>query len=167
MSASERFVAELVTRIEAQGCSLWLDGGGWGGVDALLTQQTRPHDDVDIVVEAQELDPICAVLTSWGGFTPVPRADTRAWNFVLADMRDRQVDVHVVRFDKDGNGGVYGPPQDGLVYPAQAFVGRGRVGRVPVKCMSVAFQLANRAGYRLRDKDHHDLARLRDRFGPQ
>jgi len=35
--------------LRALGIEIWLDGG-WG-VDALLGEQTRPHKDLDIVVE--------------------------------------------------------------------------------------------------------------------
>ena len=161
MVASAHFVAELVARIEGLGCALWLDGG-WG-VDALLGEQTRPHGDVDIVVEACDLNRIRDALSD-RGFTLAQREDTRPWNFVLADAHDQQIDFHVITFDRDGNG-TYGPPENGQAYPAEAFAGRGRVAAQPVSCMSVTFQLANRSGYELRDKDHHDLARLRARFG--
>jgi lincosamide nucleotidyltransferase A/C/D/E len=39
----------VVGVLEAEGISVWLDGG-WG-VDALLGYQTRDHDDLDVVVE--------------------------------------------------------------------------------------------------------------------
>ncbi len=159
MPASADFVTELVGLIEALGCDVWLDGG-WA-VDALLGEETRPHDDVDIVVQERDLASIGAALAA-RGFAPVQRDDTRAWNFVLADADDRQVDVHVVVFDGDGNG-IYGPPEDGARYPAEAFTGHGVVAGTPVKCMSLAFQLGNRTGFALREKDHHDLRLLHEK----
>ena len=42
-------VLEIVAYLDAAGVRVWLDGG-WG-VDALLGEQTRPHKDLDIVVE--------------------------------------------------------------------------------------------------------------------
>ncbi len=41
-------VLEIVHRLEGAGVVVWLDGG-WG-VDALLGRQTRPHDDVDVII---------------------------------------------------------------------------------------------------------------------
>jgi lincosamide nucleotidyltransferase A/C/D/E len=46
-------VVALYLRLQAVGIPIWLDGG-WG-VDALLGEQTRPHDDLDIVVEERHL----------------------------------------------------------------------------------------------------------------
>jgi len=42
-------VVAFCRRLRALGIEIWLDGG-WG-VDALLGEQTRPHEDLDIVVE--------------------------------------------------------------------------------------------------------------------
>lgn len=157
MVASAEFVEDLVNSITALQCDVWLDGG-WG-VDALLGKETRSHDDVDIVVQAHELDHIHAMLGT-RGFALMDRDDTRAWNFVMSDAGEQQIDFHVVEFDQLGNG-IYGPVENGVYYPAQAFTGRGQIGGTPVKCMSVEFQIANRSGYALRDKDHHDLKLLR------
>ena len=41
-------VLNLYNYFESIGINIWLDGG-WG-VDALLEEQTRPHEDVDIVI---------------------------------------------------------------------------------------------------------------------
>src|SRR6478672_2893398 len=46
MSAED--VVAIVTRLQRAGLPVWLDGG-WG-VDALVRRQTRPHDDLDVVV---------------------------------------------------------------------------------------------------------------------
>lgn len=159
MTASAEFVASLVEEVNALGCELWLDGG-WG-VDALVNEETRSHEDVDIVVQKCDLECIRDALKSLG-FVPMERDDTRTWNFVLVDARDQQIDFHVIEFDTEGNG-IYGPPEHGIYYPAEAFSGRGQVSNTPVKCMSAAFQVTNRSGYELRDKDHHDLQLLRSK----
>lgn len=41
-------VIDIVTRLDAANIAVWLDGG-WG-VDALIGKQTRPHDDLDVVI---------------------------------------------------------------------------------------------------------------------
>ena len=46
-------VIELYETLEKNGISIWLDGG-WG-IDALLEEQTRLHEDVDIIVQEKDL----------------------------------------------------------------------------------------------------------------
>jgi lincosamide nucleotidyltransferase A/C/D/E len=45
-------VVSLYTELQKLNIHIWVDGG-WG-VDALLGEQTRPHEDLDIAI--QELD---------------------------------------------------------------------------------------------------------------
>jgi lincosamide nucleotidyltransferase A/C/D/E len=71
-------VLELCRRLTGLGIPIWLDGG-WG-VDALLGEQTRPHDDLDIVVEEKHLLGLRELLES-EGFKDVERDDSSAWNF--------------------------------------------------------------------------------------
>jgi lincosamide nucleotidyltransferase A/C/D/E len=49
---AERALA-VVARLTESGVSLGLDGG-WG-VDALLGSQTRPHDDLDLIVRLDDV----------------------------------------------------------------------------------------------------------------
>src|SRR5690349_8019290 len=75
-------VCGLLALMKAHRISVWLDGG-WA-VDACLGSQTRRHGDLDIVVEECDVPAAVAALRSCG-YASVPRADTRAWNFVLGD----------------------------------------------------------------------------------
>lgn len=161
MVISAKFASGFIQNLSALGVEVWLDGG-WG-VDALLGLQSRPHDDLDIVVADKDLRKALNMLEE-DGFVPVPRPDTRPWNFVLSDTDGRDVDFHVVVFDSAGNG-VYSLPENGEAYPAEAFSGRGFVNGVPVKCMSATSQIANKQDHELRDKDHHDLRLLRAKLG--
>jgi lincosamide nucleotidyltransferase A/C/D/E len=45
-------VLDLLADLEALGIQIWLDGG-WA-VDALLGEQTRPHDDLDLVSRLED-----------------------------------------------------------------------------------------------------------------
>lgn len=55
---------------------------------------------VDLIVPIDDADVMRAMLEE-RGFGP---AHGRPENFVLRDGRGRQVDVHLVRFDDEGNG---------------------------------------------------------------
>ena len=160
MTTSAKCVAALVEAWSARGVTVWLDGG-WG-VDALLRVETRAHQDVDIVVQEEDLQIVVDILKE-RNFKPLARDDTRPWNFVLVNDSGDEVDIHVVVFDQGGKG-IYGPPENGDAYPAEAFSGHGTVGGVAVRCMSAAFQIENRQGYTLRQKDHHDIDALRKKF---
>ena len=159
MEAQE--AATFYREVQALGVDLWIDGG-WG-VDALLGRQTRPHADLDIVLEAKDCDAVVQILLE-KGYKDVPRDDRRPCNFVLGNDQGKEIDFHIVVFDAEGNG-LYGPPGDleGL-YPADAFQGRGQIGGVAVKCMSPEYQLENHCGYAIRAKDVHDVMALAKAF---
>jgi Aminoglycoside-2''-adenylyltransferase len=91
-------VVEILGWLGTASVDIWLDGG-WG-VDALVGEQTREHNDLDLIVrDAHEHRMREALATH--GFIQV---DADPQNFVLADERGREVDVHPVRFDDQGNG---------------------------------------------------------------
>jgi lincosamide nucleotidyltransferase A/C/D/E len=126
-------VLSLVGLLEVRGIEARLDGG-WG-VDALLGRQTRSHRDLDIVIE-QEQVPRLRQLLAARGFKDESRDDARPWNFVLADGRGLEVDVHAITFDAKGNG-VYGPPDKGELYPAASLTGAGQVQERDVRYISL------------------------------
>ena len=140
---------------------MWL-GGGWG-VDALFGEQTRPHSDLDIVIEQRHVDALCAFLRA-AGYADVPRDDTSAWNFVLGDGQGREVDFHVIVLDAAGNG-IYGPPERGVMFSAESLRGEGRVGGRHVRCIAAEDQVRSHTGYPLRERDYKDVAALCERFG--
>ena len=154
-------VVDLYTRLTDLGIEVWIDGG-WG-VDALLGEQTRPHADVDIVVQQKDV-PKLRELLERQGYVDVPRDDTSAWNFVLGDQRGRLVDVHVVTLDAAGNG-LYGPVEKGVMYPAGSLTGRGVIAGHAVKCISAEHMVQFHTGYQPRETDCQDVAALCARFG--
>ena len=82
-------VIELLHLFESAGVEVWLDGG-WG-VDALLEVQTRPHNDVDIVVRLSDAPRLCEVLSS-RAFNV--RLGGTGSSFVLENLSGLEVDVH-------------------------------------------------------------------------
>lgn len=75
---TEADVCEFLDIVESLTIGIWLDGG-WA-VDAWLGGQTRPHADIDIVIEARDLATLVEALRT-RGYADVPRDDTRPWNF--------------------------------------------------------------------------------------
>ena len=175
-------VTELYLRLLHQGVQLWVDGG-WG-IDALLHRQTRPHKDLDALVQWNDLAP----LTDWlaaEGFRlkeiwsenrwvvhslPLPliarpfgEENAVATAFVLKDERGRELDFHVLRFDERGQGIPLW--QTDFIYSAEALQAVGRIGNTDVRCLSAAMQMQTHTGYSLQDKDLEDLRHLHKRFG--
>jgi lincosamide nucleotidyltransferase A/C/D/E len=133
MTAAE--VLEILDRLDAAGVEWWLDGG-WG-VDALLGRETRPHDDIDFVVGAEDIGRLLAV------FPEFRHVYEDQWPsaYVLQDARGRQLDFHPLEFDESGNGW---QPQSGggrYLWPREALEARGRIGGRDVRCTSPRFQV--------------------------
>lgn len=159
MTASD--VATVLDRLERAEIKAWLEGG-WG-VDALLAKQTRTHDDLDLIVRVDDVPTMREILAK-DGFRLVEGVPDS--NFVLRDARGREIDVHPVRFDREGNG-IY-RMANGLdwVFPASGFGGTGRVGRRQVTCLTPDVQmLCHSTGYEPGATDFHDMHLLNARFG--
>jgi lincosamide nucleotidyltransferase A/C/D/E len=92
-------VVGLLDDLESAGVRVWIDGG-WG-VDALFGKQLRPHDDLDIVVDIDDVATVKTVLQDRGYTFQEGEAPL---SFMQVDPRGRQVDVHPVTFDQKGNG---------------------------------------------------------------
>jgi para-aminobenzoate synthetase len=150
----------------AAGCGvdLVLDGG-WA-VDAHLGSQTRRHADVDVVLRWSHLDALVASLEAHG-FVPVPRGDTRPWNFVLGDAAGRFVDLHVYRAGPDGAGHYGAPGAEQDVFPAEALAGRGRIGGREVAAIAPQALVGFKSGYAVDADDWHDVELLCAAYGLQ
>jgi lincosamide nucleotidyltransferase A/C/D/E len=154
-------VVRLLHRLSSAGVSVWLDGG-WG-VDALVGEQTREHDDLDLLVARRDV-PLLVEKLGYDGYEVAKGALPTC--IVLLDGVGRQVDVHPVEFDAAGDG-IY-RMEDGRdwPYPARGFAGEGVVlGRHAVRCLTADVQILCHAGYELDETDRADLELLRDRFG--
>ncbi|MER5770588.1 alpha/beta fold hydrolase [Streptomyces sp. NPDC001985] len=159
---SARDVHLLLDLFAGAGVRVWVDGG-WG-VDALLGEQTRPHQDLDIAVDRLDFARLRAALTD-AGFTHV--LHDGPFNEVLADPGGRHVDIHQVDFAttrRDGAGTeIHGPL--GLAYPVGSLTATGTVLGRTVDCMSAASQIASHTGYAIDEDDLRDVLALHRRFG--
>jgi lincosamide nucleotidyltransferase A/C/D/E len=154
-------VVRIAERLLAGGVTFWLDGG-WG-IDALVSEQTRPHDDLDMVLALGQADRAIDVLGALGFAVA---EDLRPVRLVLRDLAGRQVDIHPVTFDADGTGRQQGAAPDGgdCMYPASGFTA-GVVAGQCVGCLSAAVQVAHHLGYSPDDADWHDMFLLQTRLG--
>jgi lincosamide nucleotidyltransferase A/C/D/E len=131
-------------------------------VDALLGEQTRPHDDLDIVMAMGQLDAARDALRALGFVLAVDELPTRC---VLRDAGDRRIDVHPVTFDREGGGLQQQPDGPPFRYPPEGLAGTGTIAGRPVRCLSPELQLRCHLGYEPDDDDCHDVRLLCERFG--
>lgn len=153
MTASD--AVAIIRLLERNNIDVRVDGG-WG-VDALLGEQTRPHEDLDIAIRHKDAALIRAVLGA-NGYGEVPRDDSWECNFVLGDDHGHLVDVHTYAYDSAGNF-VYG-----LQYPLDSLDGQGTIAGYPVKCITPEWLVKFHTGYKLDDNDYHDVKQLCRRF---
>ena len=151
-------VLELLAVLRSSGVTATLDGG-WG-VDALVGRETRPHEDLDLVVALGDFSRIQEALRPLGFAL---HADHLPVRFVLRRSGE-QLDFHTVTFDSQG-GGVQPQPGGGSFrYPPEGFV-LGRVRGESVPCISAPVQVLCHLGYEPTPKDVRDVLELCRAFG--
>jgi lincosamide nucleotidyltransferase A/C/D/E len=151
----------LYTELENLGITIWIDGG-WG-VDALLGEETRPHQDLDITIQQKDVSKLRQFLQV-RRFKEIKLEEARPWNFVLGDENGREIDVHVIVIDAVGNG-IYGPAEKGETYPTASLTGTGSINGRSVRCISPEWAIKFHSGYELREKDFRDVSALCKKFG--
>jgi lincosamide nucleotidyltransferase A/C/D/E len=149
-------VQDLLLLADALSVEVWLEGG-WG-VDALLGEQTREHEDIDIVLEARHAEALLGALKR-AGYSEQETSFTTKVHTVWADIQGRTIDLHLIEFDQHGNG-VFGPD----LYPAHGLKGCGTIGGRHVRCITPEVQLEFHAGYEPDANDVHDVTVLCRRF---
>ncbi|MGI9433119.1 MAG: nucleotidyltransferase domain-containing protein [Myxococcota bacterium] len=153
-------VVAVLEALEEAGVRAWLDGG-WG-VDALLGKQTRPHGDLDLVIDRRSASGLEACLRELG----FERANENAYSFVMSHSELGSVDVHGVRFDERGYGAFEVPGGGEWPFPPSAFAGVGTVAGKSVGCLSAEAQVqCHGQGYEPTGDDLQDMAHLQERFG--
>jgi hypothetical protein len=154
-------VLDLLSHFEARGIAVWVDGG-WA-VDALLGEQTRPHDDLDLVARLEQSAAIEDALAERGyvlGYGGPPRS------FELVDDEGHQVDVHPASFRRNGDGVYRMANGEDWIYPAAGFGGRGHILGREVPCLTPEVVLVNHTtGYALDEAHQNDVRALSERYG--
>ena len=130
--------------------------GGWA-VDALLGEQTRPHEDLDVAVFHKDVPKIRTLLEE-RGYSEVPRDDSWECNFVYGNHEGHLVDIHSCTFDEEGNH-IFG-----VKYPYESLQGSIVISRFPVRCVLPEWLVKFHTGYPLEDNDYHDVKLLCQKF---
>jgi leucine dehydrogenase len=151
-------VLEILDRLDAAGIEWWLDGG-WGA-DALLGKQTRPHDDVDFAVRAEDIERLLEV------FPEFRHVYEDQWPsaYVLRDERGRQLDFHPLAFDEHGNGWQRQADGTSALWPREALAAKGEVAGRDVRCTSPQFQIESHVYEGYDDVDWSAVEALCERF---
>ncbi|MBI4086161.1 MAG: aminoglycoside nucleotidyltransferase [Candidatus Liptonbacteria bacterium] len=123
-------VVDFYIQLENMGIGIWVDGG-WS-VDALLGKQLRPHKDLDIAIQWKDVSSLREVLTVQG-YKQV--REYSQWNFVLADDKGHEIDVHAFIYDDKGN------IVKGIMYPAESLTGTGTINGHTVRCILPKYQV--------------------------
>jgi lincosamide nucleotidyltransferase A/C/D/E len=147
-------VVALLDRLAPSARWLWI-GGGWG-VDALVGRETRPHADLDLLVDADSLPAVLDLLAA-DGF--VPTEDWLPVRIEVAHPDGRRVDLHPARPRPDGSAVQAGLDGTEFHYPAGCTT-TGTVAGREVTCLTATQQLTFRQGFTWRPVDHHDVALL-------
>jgi lincosamide nucleotidyltransferase A/C/D/E len=165
MEAAE--LVSLYRALSTANASVWLMGG-WG-VDALAGRQTRPHHDVDLLVEIANLERLRLCLIDLGfalkytWHDEVRRIRDDRWSspleqpsaFVCGHADGREVDVHVVRQSEEGDiEMLWNVP---YAFTAVGLGATGVVAGQSVRCLSREMQLQAHTGYALPAQHLQDL----------
>jgi len=151
----EKDAADLIALLEQNGIEVYVDGG-WA-VDAVLGEQTRSHDDLDVALPHAHVPRLRALLSA-RGFREQHRDDSWECNFVVADEAGRRLDVHSYTLDAAGlNAG-------GVPYRREQLTGCGVIGGYPVRCVPPEWLVKFHTGYELDENDWHDVRLLCERF---
>jgi lincosamide nucleotidyltransferase A/C/D/E len=160
-------VISLYRALVAADSPVWLMGG-WG-VDALLGRQTRPHHDLDLLVDRANLERLRLCLMELGFTLKYTWDDEVRWirddtwsspleqpsAFVCGHNDGREVDVHVVRQSDDGSVELlWNVP---YAFTAQALGATGVVDGEKVRCLSREIQRQAHTGYALPAHHLQDL----------
>ena len=159
MGMREADVLDVLEQLEASSIAVSI-AGGWA-VDALLGRVTREHDDLDLAIDAGDVERAVAGL---GDIGLAVETDERPARLSLGDGT-RSVDLHPVEWDATGTGRQAGLTSEPYIYPPGSTGAVGRIGPRTVRCLTPALLLDFHLGYEPRAIDRQDMDALAERFG--
>ena len=137
-----RSVMEIIDALEAADVPVWVNGG-WG-VDALIGEQTRPHDDLDVFI------PSACVEASQQTLRPLGfelMTDELPQGYVVRDAADRRVDFHPLTMQADGSGVQHMLNGGTWVMSSAGSQGSGLIGGRAVRCLTPDEAVREHLGY--------------------
>ncbi len=147
---------EILIYAEAHGIPLQI-GGGWS-VDALLGEQTRPHNDIDLFLEKRYMPRYEELLKS-RGFERVTVQAAPSFLVTFQDAKGRLIDLYLFE---------YGPESvyciGDTTFPSTAFSARGEIGGKAVRCVPAQDMVDYLTQVGVNRKTWHDVRTLCDRF---
>jgi lincosamide nucleotidyltransferase A/C/D/E len=158
-------VIQVVDALEASGVAVWVYGG-WG-IDALLEEQTRPHDDLDVLIPEGDIESAMNI-THDLGFSLM--TDELPQGFVVSDIDDRRIDFHPIRFQKDGSAIQKIKGGGEWVFSTTGLQGIGKIDGRKIRCITPEEQAVRAsdqpgsAGYEPNETDRRDIQLLKERF---
>ena len=168
MSADD--VLSVVDALQGAGVPFWV-AGGWG-VDALLGEQTRSHQDVDIVIgDFERREPEARSVLQGLGFRfmearthetwmPLCSAlDDRAGHRIELLSMDRELLIDSLRETSRHHQEPEGPHSASVEELATLFT-QGTIAGRAVPCLSARVQLLYHSGYELTPELEQDVVRL-------
>jgi lincosamide nucleotidyltransferase A/C/D/E len=162
----------IYRRLADAGILTWIIGG-WG-IDALLGEETRPHKDLDILVLVDDALRMRDLLKE-DGFELIyiwpenhPVTDSRGMEtdtaFVLRDGAGREIDVHAMWLDADGNGVPEWGDRPDFRFWKHALAAQGSIAGITVPCITPQMQVVCHNGYAMPESHQKDMERLKARF---
>jgi len=154
-------VTALYSKLESQGIQIWVDGG-WA-VDALLGEQTRTHEDLDIAVQDIHLLRLKEYL-ELQNYHEVERDENKNWDFVMSDDKGHEIELHSFALDENGEINEEGY-WDG--YSKGSLSGQGVIDNLPVRCVSLnqLIKTHDSRKRKLKGSDYADMEALQRKFG--
>lgn len=154
-------VVDIIKMFDKNGIDVWIDGG-WG-TDALIGEQTRVHEDLDIVVQEKDV-PRIKELLKLKGYDILQRDDLAENYFHMADNSGHEVDITAIHFNENGDG-IFGPEENNEMNPRDSFKGEGIIGGQKVKCVSLEYAVKFKLDHEIAKHDAEDVRALCEKFG--
>lgn len=155
------YVVGLYNELQNFDIKIWIDGG-WA-VDALLKEQTRAHEDLDIAIEHDDMSRLKEYLEKLG-YMEVGREEDKKWDLVLGDDMGHEIEVH--SFIRDSEGQVVDEEcWDG--YSRNSLDGVGLIDGQMVRCVSLEqiIKTHDSSKRKFKESDYKDMAALSKKLG--
>ncbi len=181
-SAKRRVVREtgwaelvlVIDSLEAEGMPYWL-AGGWG-VDALVGRRTRPHKDIDVVIEDfEQNEPRVRKAFQTLGFKHITMDRGGVWMPSRSNFEDsagHRIELLAIDWDHLGRAFDLDPDPDRCSPPRAArgdlvkeVFCTGMIEGRKVPCLTVPAQLLFHTGFPLEPAGQVDVSLLRSELG--